>query len=88
MPQSQWQDTSSYSQRETEHVPWKFKLNLGDLNLLVHRHRDYPADMWLATCYGAFEHRQLKAKDIEAAQREAVKILREWLNNAIGQLPT
>jgi len=82
-----WKDVSSFSQSNKDRVPWCFEAQFGRFRLVVHRHKDYPPDQWLATCYpGVFEHRELPSKDITEAKRQAATLLQVELQNALSQI--
>jgi hypothetical protein len=57
------------------------------VRISVHQHIAYPKDAWLLTCRNApFDCHQLKAKDIDAAKREAVSLVRKWLRSMLDEL--
>jgi hypothetical protein len=55
--------------------------------LSIHRHMEYPADVWLLSAWEiGMEKIELKSKDIEAAQAEAEKIVRNRLRRILKEL--
>lgn len=79
-----WKDTSSFSQGVKERIPNCFETNFGKFRVVVHRHRLYPQDVWLARCYPeVFDMRQLKSKEISEAQCEAAAMLQMYLEDAV-----
>ncbi|UCE64934.1 MAG: hypothetical protein JSU85_08590 [Candidatus Zixiibacteriota bacterium] len=63
------------------------EIYLGMFRLNVHKHIDYPKNIWLASCYpDIFKCRELKNKDLEKAKPEAVEILKTILKDALKAL--
>lgn len=83
----EWKDTSSYCQTDTDRVPNSYAIQLGCFGLTVHRHIHYPKDQWLASCRpDLFSLRELQAKDIETAQKQAVQLLLSQLERAMKDM--
>lgn len=62
-------------------------VKVGEFELVIHRHRDWPADMWLASCgLDLFWCRPLGAKKLSNAKHEAVIVLRIILETALGEI--
>ena len=82
-----WKDTSSYCQSDVERVPHAFEIAIGCFRLVVHRHIHYPPDQWLASCRpDIFERKELPAKDIETAKKQAIQLLLTQLDKAMRDL--
>lgn len=67
-----WQDTTSYSQAETDRTPRVWTARAGCFAIKVHRHIHYEPDAWLLSCDGIVEMRELSSTDIGDAKREAI----------------
>lgn len=67
--------------------PQVWSANIGMFRLVVHRHIDWPADTWLATCNpGLFSLRKLASKDVEEAKCQAVAMLQVICEEAIQDI--
>lgn len=62
------------------------ELKLSRFRFVIHRHIDYPKDVWLSSCYGLFTQRELKNKDLDKAKIEAVNIVKKILNKTLSEL--
>lgn len=64
------------------------ELCLGDLLIVVHRHRDYPPDWWFVTCrdLGVIRKEIGCGDTLEAAQEKAVKALLDRLGDYTTRL--
>jgi hypothetical protein len=52
------------------------RLKLPSLEVIVHRHIDYPKDTWLCSCYAIkLERAPLESKDLEFAKTEALNLV-------------
>lgn len=59
--------------------------------ILVHHHRDYPADVWLLSGRGflaGFDKVQLNSKDPEEAKKEALEKVQAILSRLLRGLAT
>jgi len=63
--------------------PRTTEVHIGRFVLRVHRHINYPAYRWLASCEGVFFHRELKNEVLKDAQREAAGILRDVVDTVL-----
>lgn len=54
----------------------------------IHRHVDYPPDVWLLSAHGiaGFTDAELKSKTLEEAKDEAEEILRDMLESALREV--
>ena len=81
-----WIDVSTFSKNDTERLPSVFSAKAGLYKVALHRHIHYAKDDWLLSCYGAFENKVLKSKDIGDAKSEAEIIVRKLFNDALNSL--
>jgi hypothetical protein len=58
----------------------------GGYRLTVHRHIDYPPDVWLASCTIFFNKCVMQSKDLDGAKKEAMDKLRKMLKKTIEDL--
>lgn len=79
-----WQDTSSFSQRDTDRTPRSWTLEVGRFRLVVFRHRGIDPDLWFATCHGLFDTRELQRRDVGEAKEEALEMLCRCLHGALN----
>lgn len=72
-----WEDQSSYGRGERGVVePTAWALRAGRVRVVVHRHIHYDPDVWLLTCDAAsFDNYELDAKEVSAAQTEALGLV-------------
>ena len=69
----EWKDTSSWCNSDVDRTPNSWTTHIGRFRLVVHRHRDYEPDQWLATCYpDVFCQFELSSKDVDEAKCQAV----------------
>lgn len=62
-------------------------VKVGEFELVIHRHRDWPDDMWLASCgLDLFFCKPLVAKELSSAKHEAIFILKIILEAALGEI--
>lgn len=84
----EWQDATIYSRGDKTREPstWHHIVRYkgGYLNISVHRHIDFPKDVWLLTCHSFFIKHQLKNKNINKAKREALRKVKKELKLAIN----
>jgi len=82
-----WKDTTSYSQREPldQRVPRIWKAQVGDIDIIVTRNIYFP-DRWF--CRSHFLHIDgiLRSKDIEQAKIEALKVVKQKLQEYVTQM--
>ncbi|MEE9366754.1 MAG: hypothetical protein V3W44_08715 [Dehalococcoidales bacterium] len=84
---SEWKDTSSYSQGDTERIPKMWTLVLGSLRIIVHRHIHYDPDQWLLSCNElGFATCLLTEKDISKARNEALSYVKSRLARWLGDV--
>jgi hypothetical protein len=87
MPSLTWKDTTSFSQGEKDRTPRCWTAKAGRVQIVVHRHIHFPPDAWLLSCAALrIDNRQLKSKDVDEAKQEAVRIVRELLEEAICEM--
>lgn len=77
-----WQDTSNFSQRDTDRIPNEWRLRAGKFTLIVHRHIYYPGE-WLTSCDGVFNNLSTRASNPVDARRYALVAFRDALNRAL-----
>ena len=71
---NKWKDTTSYSQSDVERVPREWTLEVGSLQVIVHRY--HGCEGWFGSCYGmGVERTQLTSVDGEDAKLELVRLL-------------
>lgn len=73
---STWQDVTLYRGGE-EHVPRAWDIHLAGIRLTVHRHFDWPPDVWLFSVDQLdIRNQTLQARDEDEAKTEALGHLR------------
>ena len=80
-----WKDTTSYSQGERAKgvPPSSWGTTVAWLRISIHRHIHYEKDQWLlSTRPGIFDLHLLDSKEVEDAQKEAIKVIRKKLDVA------
>lgn len=80
----QWMDTTSYSRGEKNRVPRVWRVDLGKVDITVHRHIDYP-DAWMLKCNYLGLNRELSSKEVEAAKHEAVTSVKSEIDRKIDE---
>ena len=86
-----WKDKTTYTRDQVvaaDRTPRILSVNLGGVQLSVHRHIHHGPDVWLASCTPQFFCQvQLKSADIEEAKAEAITLLRKHVEKAFCALP-
>ena len=83
----EWKDTSSWSRGDVDRTPKSWTAEIGRFRLVVHRHRSYEPDKWLATCYpGVFSEFELASKDVDEAKCQAVAKLQAVCSDVIREI--
>lgn len=59
------------------------EIHLGRFRLIVHRHINYPANMWLASCTDLFSQIKMASKDLDEAKCQAKAKVRVILEDAL-----
>ena len=63
------------------------EIRLGTCRITVHRHIDYPPDVWLASCHpGLFSQIELASKDLGEAKCQAKAKLQVMLEAALKDI--
>jgi hypothetical protein len=82
-----WKDVTGYSQSDTVRTPRNFELKTKYLRINVHRHINWPKDVWLLSCHQlGMECREMKEVSIERAQVEAIEHIKHALNAYLKDL--
>ncbi len=83
--------TKDYKWHTRERDTWMVTSPTLPRGIVIHRHMDYEPDVWLCSVSDLeIEKHVLKAKDVPAAQVEAVKFVKEYVNKLavdLGMLP-
>jgi len=84
-----WQDTTIYSRGDKIREPsiwYCYPRNEHGhyIAICVHRHIDFPEDVWLLSCSPFFIKHQLKNRNINKAKREALRKVKKELKLAIN----
>jgi len=83
---AEWKDKTTYTRDQVvaaDRTPRILSVNLGGVQLSVHRHIHHSPDVWLASCTPQFFCQvQLKSADIEEAKAEAITLLRKHVEKA------
>jgi len=87
---AEWKDETAYRRTSykdqvvaADRTPRILSVNLGGIQLSVHRHIHHGPDVWLASCTPQFFCQvQLKSADIEEAKAEAITLLRKHVEKA------
>lgn len=58
-------------------------LRAGNFKITVHRHIHWSPDMWLVSCYGLFDNKELASKDLEQAKCQAAALVQVALEAAL-----
>jgi hypothetical protein len=75
-----WKDATSYSRDDRKREPTIWETHVSGVEVMVHRHIYNGPDTWLLSCRDVgIERRELRSKDIDAAKREAAKLLAKLL---------
>lgn len=71
--ESNWENVSEYSHGDKERKPNCFLFDTSFLQIKIHRHRDYPKDHWVVSCFTiGVDSVHLNHKDTEKAKLEAL----------------
>ena len=62
------------------------EIYLGRFRLTVHRHIDYPTDVWLASCTNIFSQLELASADLGEAKCQATAKVQVILEDAIKDI--
>lgn len=83
----EWKDSSSWSKADVDRTPKSWTTHIGRFRLVVHRHRDYEPDQWLATCYpDVFRQFELASRDVDEAKYQAVAKLQIICEDVIREV--
>lgn len=82
---AKWTDITSRSRGETDSTPRTWETRIGTLRLVVTRHIHHEPDDWVAVSE-IFDKRQLTAKNIDDAKKEALELVREWCRAVMRDL--
>lgn len=82
----EWEDITSYSRGQTDRTPRSWSLGVGIFRVVVSRWIHGDKDKWYLSCDPLAERRELKAKDIIAAQEEALDLLWSAIEEAQDEI--
>lgn len=78
-----WKDEKNY--HDSDDIKGS-AIKLGRFKLSIHRHIDYPADVWFASCSYLFNCVELASKDPNEAKSQAKAKLQVILEDAIKDI--
>lgn len=82
----QWKNTTTYSQGEKDRTPRTYEARAGVIRIVVTRHIHFDASAWVLSAHPFFDLHELASSEVEDAKREAMKLVRGALSNAMNQL--
>jgi len=78
-----WKDKKK-SWQDSEIVSSEVKF--GRFKLAVHRHINYPPDVWLASAYDLFSQAEMDSKNLDEAKFQAKEKVKEIIAKAMREL--
>lgn len=81
-----WEDITTYSQGDAERIPTVWEVRIDRFRIRVHRHIDYPPNIWLLTCEPFFYRKELPRKDITRAKTYAIALVMRKLLETFRKL--
>lgn len=63
-------------------------VKVGGFTLVVHRYVGYPPGVWLGSCYGMFEKKELKCSELKDAKIELIEFVKQKLTVTLNDLNT
>jgi hypothetical protein len=78
-----WKDATGWGLDEEKSEPRVWLLDLGKVNIRLHRHVQHDAEEWLITCRElSIERQPLGKLPLEEARTEALRVVSGWLQAA------
>lgn len=82
----EWENVSTRRQGELEQPKRVFYYRIGLMNISLHKHLHY-GDTWLCSCNQLnIDKHELKSKDLEEAQKEALTVVKKELQTYVNIL--
>lgn len=83
---NEWYDATTYSRDDNDRISSIWKLKIGKISIVVHRHIHFSKDAWLLSCDLFYNNYELRNKDIRRAKREAIRMIKADLAFSLSQL--